>query len=298
MTYPPARQLLGCIQRRDIVPIDRKVSVNRPSGKPAGINQKLLEHGTAILSDSTYDLSAIGNLDAVSNPSWHPWYLKGEPSYGRLFAASGGDPQHEFNEIEMSGLIPHLTSDFLTTEWTESLKTQDSLPPQSSTCDSFSSISEYELYSKPIEPKTKKPRLSRKNGGSVSPSGGYLVWNHQQQKIPVDTHVRGTTNEAATLTSETTAYTRKVRERNRRAANKVRYKQREAEKSLESMEKDMGKTHRDLTAHVQELNNEIQRLKLQLLQHTGCDCVLIQEYIACEASRYIQDISKDRSANH
>ncbi|KAI6756067.1 hypothetical protein HG530_011803 [Fusarium avenaceum] len=257
-----------------------------------------MEHGTAVLSDSTYDLSAIGNLDPIPNPGWYPWYLEGEPSYGGLFAASGGDRQHELNEMEMRGFIPDVSSDFLTTEWTESLKTQDSLPPQSTTRESFSSISEYELYSKPIEPKTKKRRSSRKNGGSVSPSGGYLVWNHQQEEIPVDTNTRGSTSEAAPLPSGTTAYARKVRERNRRAANKVRYKQREAEKSLESTEKDMGKTHRNLTAHVQELNNEVQRLKLQLLQHTGCDCVLIQEYIACEASRYIQDISKDRSANH
>lgn len=91
----------------------------------------------------------------------------------------------------------------------------------------------------------------------------------------MDINTRGSTSEAASLPSGTTVYMRKVRERNRRAVNKVRYKQREAKKSLKSTEKDIGKTHRNLTAYIQELNNEIQRLKLQLLQYTGCDCVLI-----------------------
>jgi hypothetical protein len=258
-----------------------------------------MEHSTAILTDPSYDLSAIGNLDAVSNPRWDQWFLAGEPSYSDLLAASDGNRQHEVDEM---GFIPDFTIDPLTTQWAESFTTQDSLSSQhtsgSKSRKSFSGNSEYQLSSSPIEPKTKKRRSRRTNVASVSPSADDLTINDQQDDIPADTHMNGTANEAASLPSETNPYTRKVRERNRRAANKVRYRQREAEKSLESTEKDMGEAHRDLTTCVKDLNHEVQSLKLQLLQHVGCDCALIQEYIACEANRYIKDISKERSANH
>jgi hypothetical protein len=259
-----------------------------------------MEHGTAILTDPSFDLSAaIGNLDAASNPRWDQWYIAGEPSYSDLLAASDGNQQHELNEM---GCIPDFTIDPLTTQLTESFTTQDSLPSQhisgSKSRESFSSNSEYQLYSTPIEPKAKKPRSRRTKGASVSTNADDLTINHQQEDVPADTYIHGTTNDAASLLSDTNPYTRKVRERNRRAAHKVRYRQREAEKSLESTEKDMGQVHRDLATCVQELNHEVQRLKLQLLQHVDCDCALIKEYIACEASRYIKDISKERSTNH
>ncbi|KAM0234624.1 hypothetical protein ACHAP5_010018 [Fusarium lateritium] len=253
-----------------------------------------MDHGVAVLSDPSYDLSAIGN------PRWDQWYLAGEPSHNGLLAANDGNHQHEVDEM---GFIHDFTIDPLTTQWAESLTTQNSLPiehdSQSTNRESFSSSSEYQLYSSPIETKPKRRRSSRKKDEAVrSPREDIATKKHQVTApiaIPENTHTYGTTNEATSLSSETSAYTSKVRERNRRAANKVRYRQREAEKSLESTEKDMDKAHRDLTACVQELNHEVQCLKLQLLQHVGCDCALIQEYIACEANRYIQDISKERT---
>ncbi|SPJ72631.1 uncharacterized protein FTOL_02360 [Fusarium torulosum] len=252
-----------------------------------------------MMTDPSYDLSAIGSLDTVSNPPWDQWYHAGEPSYTDLLAANNDNQQYELDG--MRDFIPNLIIYPLATEWTESFMTQDSLPPQhtseSKSRESFSSNSEYQLGSTPIEPKTRKRRSSRKKGAPVSLSTDVLTINHEQEEIPADTHMHGTTNAAASLPSKTNSYTRKVRERNRRAANKVRYKQREAEKSLESTEKDVRKGHRDLTARVQELNQEVHWLKLQLLQHVDCDCVLIHEYIACEANRFIQDISKERPAN-
>jgi hypothetical protein len=257
-----------------------------------------MEHGTAILTDPSHDLSAIKNMNAVSNPRWDQWYPEGESSYNDLLAANDGNEQDDIDEM---GFIPDFTIDPLITQWTESFTTQNSLPSQntseSKSRESFSGNSEYQLYSSPIEPKTKKRRSRRKKGVSMSPSADDLTITHQQD-IPADTHMDGTADEIAFLPSETTSSTKKVRERNRRAANKVRNRQREAEKSLESTEKGMGRAHRDLTTRVQELNHEVQCLKLQLLQHVGCECVLIQEYIACEANRYIKDISKERSANH
>lgn len=258
-----------------------------------------MERGTDILTDPAHDMSSIGNLDAVSDPRWDPWGLASEPSYNDLLTVIGGNQEHGIDEIR--GFIPDFTTDLLATDWTEPFMSQDSLPPQhsseSTSRGSFSAVSEYQLYSTSDELKVKKRRSSRKKSALVSPPADDLTSSHQQE-IAADTYMHGTTNEAATLPSEANSYTKKVKERNRRAANKVRYRQREAEKSLESTEKDMGQVHRDLTARAQELNDEVQCLKLQLLEHVGCDCALIQEYIACEASRYIQDISKERSANH
>ncbi|KAM0320246.1 hypothetical protein ACHAPQ_010001 [Fusarium lateritium] len=253
-----------------------------------------MDHGIAVLSDPSFDLSAIGN------PRWDQWYREGEPSYNDLLAANGGNQQHEVDEM---GFIHDFTIDPPTTQWAESLTTQDSLPvrhdSQSTNRDSFSGSSEYQLRSSPIETKPKRRRSSRKKDDTVrSPREDITINKHRETApiaIPVNTHTHGTTNEATSLSSENSSYTSKVRERNRRAANKVRYRQREAEKSLESTEKGMDKVHRDLTASVQELNHEVQCLKLQPLQHVGCDCALIQEYIACEANRYIKDISKERT---
>jgi cell division protein FtsB len=85
---------------------------------------------------------------------------------------------------------------------------------------------------------------------------------------------------------------KKLRAKNNRAAGKVRVKKREEERNLEITEKDMEQTNRELTAHANELASQVHSLKMQLLQHVGCDCVLIQEYIASQAQRYVKTSTK------
>ncbi|KAJ4198904.1 hypothetical protein NW759_016206 [Fusarium solani] len=85
-------------------------------------------------------------------------------------------------------------------------------------------------------------------------------------------------------------HTGRVQERNRIASNKFRVKKREDAARLKSDEEDMERLNRDLATCVADLTLEVYNLKMRLLQHTDCDCALIQSYIANEANRYIKDL--------
>jgi hypothetical protein len=81
-----------------------------------------------------------------------------------------------------------------------------------------------------------------------------------------------------------------VQARNRITSNKFRFKKREAAKRLQAEEQDMERANRDLSSCVSDLTMQVYDLKMRLLQHTDCDCHLIQDYIANEAHQYIQDL--------
>ncbi|RSL59683.1 hypothetical protein CEP54_007151 [Fusarium duplospermum] len=85
-------------------------------------------------------------------------------------------------------------------------------------------------------------------------------------------------------------YSKRVQERNRVASNKFRIKKREDAKKLKTDEEDMERINRDLSSCVADLTLEVYQLKMRLLQHTDCDCALIQNYIANEAQRYIRNL--------
>ncbi|KAH7224435.1 hypothetical protein B0J15DRAFT_579497 [Fusarium solani] len=83
-----------------------------------------------------------------------------------------------------------------------------------------------------------------------------------------------------------------ARERNRLAANKFRAKQRDDLLRLESSEQDLERIHRDLSTCVADLTLEIYNLKMELLQHSGCNCALIQNYLVHESQRYVQALEE------
>ncbi|KAF4440037.1 hypothetical protein F53441_12408 [Fusarium austroafricanum] len=89
-------------------------------------------------------------------------------------------------------------------------------------------------------------------------------------------------------------YSRKVQERNRVASNKFRVKKREHAKKLRADEENMEQTNRKLLSSVSDLTQQVYELKMKLLQHTDCDCRLIQEYIANQANQYIHDLRGDK----
>ncbi|KAG5748111.1 hypothetical protein H9Q70_009213 [Fusarium xylarioides] len=89
-------------------------------------------------------------------------------------------------------------------------------------------------------------------------------------------------------------HSKKVQERNRIASNKFRVKKREDAKKLRADEQDMERANRDLSSCVSELTMQVYELKMRLLQHTDCECHLIQNYIANEAHRYIQDLGEGK----
>ncbi|KAH7471587.1 hypothetical protein FOMA001_g13053 [Fusarium oxysporum f. sp. matthiolae] len=80
---------------------------------------------------------------------------------------------------------------------------------------------------------------------------------------------------------------RRVLERNRIAANKCRLRKRDEALALASREENMEGQHRYLMTCFDSLTVEVYHLKTQLLRHTECNCVLIQNYIANEAQKCV-----------
>jgi hypothetical protein len=91
-------------------------------------------------------------------------------------------------------------------------------------------------------------------------------------------------------------YSKKAQERNRVASNKFRVKKREDAKKLRANEENMEQTNRKLSSSLADLTEQVYELKMKLLQHTDCNCHLIQEYIANEANRYIHDLGRRQEA--
>lgn len=89
-------------------------------------------------------------------------------------------------------------------------------------------------------------------------------------------------------------YSKKFKERNRVASNKFRVKKRENAKKLRADEESMEQTNRKLLSSVSDLTEQVYEFKMKLLQHTDCDCRLIQEYLANEANRYIYGLGGDK----
>ncbi|KAG5745664.1 hypothetical protein H9Q70_011634 [Fusarium xylarioides] len=138
----------------------------------------------------------------------------------------------------------------------------------------------------PPEPVAKKRRVSSSVKSTMSlPEDILTVSIQREAETPPTTKRRDTANKTDI------SYIKKVRERNKRAATKVRIKQREQEKNLESAEKSLQETNHRLMECVKELTHQVHDLKMQLLQHGTCDCTLIQEYIGNEANRYVQETS-------
>ncbi|KAF5666645.1 hypothetical protein FHETE_6144 [Fusarium heterosporum] len=88
-------------------------------------------------------------------------------------------------------------------------------------------------------------------------------------------------------------HSERVQERNRVASNKFRVKKREDAKRLRIDEKEVEQTNQNLSVTVSDLTLQVYELKMKLLQHTDCNCHLIQNFIANEAHRYIQDLGTE-----
>ncbi|EXA30853.1 hypothetical protein FOVG_17821 [Fusarium oxysporum f. sp. pisi HDV247] len=78
---------------------------------------------------------------------------------------------------------------------------------------------------------------------------------------------------------------RRILEHNRNAATKYRLRKTDEASALASREQALEDQNRSLSTCFDALTTEIYHLKTQLLQHTDCNCVLIQKYIANEARK-------------
>ncbi|KAF5587111.1 uncharacterized protein FSUBG_11910 [Fusarium subglutinans] len=278
-------------------------------------------------ADQTLDISTIGNLAATSNLLGTPWFyasnddsdqyaLNGSEEYiprylsdptlvdwsESLLSQSYSTPQQDSsftslttppNNVEYppESCVPQLRSEssiLSSSSNTIEYHPESSKGPNHSDITHVSSNPEVteHYHSLPTQPEAKKHRVSSGIESTMSLPEDILTASVQRQAdAPPPTKRRDTVDKTDT------SYIKKVRERNKRAATKVRIKQREQEKNLESAEKKLQEANHRLTECVKELTHQVHDLKMQLLQHGTCDCVLIQEYIGNEANRYVQEIS-------
>ncbi|KAH7113357.1 hypothetical protein EDB81DRAFT_670322 [Dactylonectria macrodidyma] len=120
--------------------------------------------------------------------------------------------------------------------------------------------------------------------------------NPQKEKVKHLTIVRRKSNASgngAHSAQQRDDHIKVIQERNRIASNKLRAKKREALLRLKSSEKDIERIQRDLSTCVADLTLEVYELKMQLLQHSGCNCALIQNYLVHESQRYIQALNEE-----
>ncbi|KAK2593229.1 hypothetical protein QQS21_009069 [Conoideocrella luteorostrata] len=84
-------------------------------------------------------------------------------------------------------------------------------------------------------------------------------------------------------------------ERNRIASTKFRERKRNEIAQLESEEYSIEDVNRQLRRVLESLTSEILSLKMQILEHTDCNCKLIQAYINKEAVNFVQSLQDDDS---
>ncbi|KAI6765602.1 hypothetical protein HG530_006672 [Fusarium avenaceum] len=82
-----------------------------------------------------------------------------------------------------------------------------------------------------------------------------------------------------------------IRERNRQAAIRFRTRQRQGLARLKSDEQAVEKRYEELRNLVNSLNKEILCLKMQVLQHTNCNCIPVHHYVEQEAQQYLYSMS-------
>jgi hypothetical protein len=80
----------------------------------------------------------------------------------------------------------------------------------------------------------------------------------------------------------------RILERNRIAATRWRLRKNNEASALASREQAVEDQNRYLSTYIDALTAEIYCLKMQLLQHTDCNCTLIQKYIADKARKSVE----------
>ncbi|KAJ3542277.1 hypothetical protein NM208_g4188 [Fusarium decemcellulare] len=86
---------------------------------------------------------------------------------------------------------------------------------------------------------------------------------------------------------------KRVQERNRIDASKRRHQRREETEKVYSNVQDLKEINLELTGCLKELVAETHQLKMDVLQHSACECTLIHKYIKKEAERFVKRIEKN-----
>lgn len=255
--------------------------------------------------DPMYELSAIDNLGTMSHPLWEQSWTADQPSFPGSSEAAGGHfyAQHEHdvkNFFPNYGYTPaasnELTGSIFSQEYPSPPQTSESISPEQPPSDGRrrSSSTQSDKRKQKRNTAERAPARSSRRGSAKNAKAEAAA-----AEVRGNTKKRGSIDEAAVtnLSSpqyKNNDYTRKVQERNRIASNKFRVKKRQDARELQSAEEHMERINRDLSTCLTNLTLQVYDLKMKLLQHTDCDCALIQKYIANEAHRYIQDLGDEK----
>lgn len=80
----------------------------------------------------------------------------------------------------------------------------------------------------------------------------------------------------------------RIRDKNRAAADKCRSRRRLEENQLKAKHECIQNLHRNLSASLSDISEEVHVLRNMLLAHDTCDCSLIQDYLKQAASKWVQ----------
>ncbi|KAJ9412985.1 hypothetical protein QL093DRAFT_2525375 [Fusarium oxysporum] len=89
-------------------------------------------------------------------------------------------------------------------------------------------------------------------------------------------------------TEQSSNRVKKVQEKNRIRASQSRIQQREEVSSLISRTQELARIRRELSTCVADLSLEVSELKMQILQQSGCNCPLMQNYLAHTSQQYVE----------
>ncbi|KAJ4317644.1 hypothetical protein N0V84_007243 [Fusarium piperis] len=250
------------------------------------------------------------SASANQQPSWGQWWSA--DAFTLPVSFEGPDAVQSYcpqGDVQYSDFSPSQSIGF-SPDWAKFSNTHEyPVPPsisESPLPEQSPSASESRRGSVSTLPDKKKRRRSTaKRTTAKSPGRGSNRKNKSQataEEWPQESKSRRAqyTNTDGSASSEQVGdkYSRLVQERNRVASNKFRIKKREDAKRLKADEEDMERINRDLSSCVADLTLEVYQLKIRLLQHTDCDCALIQSYISNEAQRYIQDLDDENHPGH
>ncbi|CVL09304.1 uncharacterized protein FMAN_15472 [Fusarium mangiferae] len=252
-----------------------------------------------------HDPSDIHLYNAPSEGFWEPWSLV---KYA-TFAESSTTAASNVHEQQQPLCSDCSCDEDASTQWTRPITSKrdcslPSPPTDPTRIDVATSKLESSRGSPPTQPDKREHNASRPHSSKAL----RRVSTRKTSKPDTTStkpKIRGGRAKPASQATKTLSldpdesidkHSRTVKERNRIASNKFRVKKREDAKRLRADQQDMERVNRDLSNHVSDLSMQVYDLNMKLLQHIGCDCHLIQEYISYQAHQYIQDLSNGKQA--
>jgi hypothetical protein len=245
-----------------------------------------------------YEPSMTDDFDTMPHPAC--WTVD-QPNFLGLSKSTGGDAQQNYDMEDFLSKYTY-TPNPTNLNGSGSIFFQESpIPPRTSEllCPKNPSSNSDGPRRSSLTQSDKKKRRSTHNKRTATKSLGCDSTEKAKAQAAGKAHEnkkrRGSINKASAINFSSPLFKdaidiRKLQERNRVASNKCRIRKQEDERKLKSAEQHMEKLNRDLSTCATDLKSQVNDLKMMLLQHTNCNCVLIQEYITNEARRFIQGL--------